>query len=118
MRIVKGISKEKQMLHSLWIASHFRVVPYFSMKYVYYYLLFLFMLLSLLFLLTLLLLLLNTVTGFKIAACSLTTQRLFTEEIENVMVWSANWNWSRCNVVVNISYQTPKKRFKNFWETF
>ena len=33
---LKGISKQKQMLHSLWIASHFfRVVPYFSMKYVY-----------------------------------------------------------------------------------
>ena len=33
-----------------------------------------------------------------------TCQWLFTEEIENVMLWSANWNQSRC-----ISYQTIKQ---------
>ena len=47
--------------------------------------------------------------GFKIAASTLNTcQQLFIEEIENVMLWSANWNWRHCNVVVNISYQTIK----------
>ena len=44
------ISKHKPILHSLWIASHLRVVPYFFMK-LYYHLL---LLLSLLMLLSLL----------------------------------------------------------------
>ena len=53
-----GISKQKHILYSLWIASHLRVVPYFSMKLYYSLLLLLslLMLLSLLFLLLLLLL--------------------------------------------------------------
>ena len=32
-------------------------------------------------------------------------------------LWSANWNWSRGNVVVNISYQTIKQQ-QNIWKTF
>ena len=62
------------------------------------------------------------VPGFQIAAgCQPALwphfRRLFTEEIENVMLWSAHWNWSLCNVVVNISYQTikqPRNVFKRF----
>ena len=48
-----GISKHKHILYSLWIASHFRVLPYLSMKLYYHLLLLvsLLMLLSLLFLL-------------------------------------------------------------------
>ena len=48
-----------------------------------------------------------------------TCWRLFTEEIENVMLWSVNWNRSRCNVV--IPYQTikqPRNVWKTFWKRF
>ena len=41
----------------------------------------------------------------------------FTKEIENAMLWLANWNWSRRNVVVNISYQKIKQQ-QNIWKTF
>ena len=50
-----------------------------------------------------------------------TCWRLFTKEIENVMLWAAHWNRSCCNVVVNISYQTEKKPrnvLKTFWKHF
>ena len=48
-----------------------------------------------------------------------TCRRLFTEEVENVMLWSANWNRSHCNAAVNISYQTiqqPRNVFNTFWK--
>ena len=113
------ISKHKPIMHSLWIASHLRVVPYFSMK-LYYHLLLILSLLMLLSLLFYLCYYSYTIKGFKIATCTLTAQQLFTEEIENVMVWSANWNQRSCNVVVNISYQTvnTQETFKNFLEMF
>ena len=108
-----GISKHKHILHSLWTASHFRVVPYFSMK------LFLLMLLSLLFLFMLLLLLYYQ--RFQNNSLHLTARRLFTEEIENVMLWLANWSQSCCYVEANISYQTINNQqtfWKHFWKRF
>ena len=64
--------------------------------------------------------------GFKIqriaAGCFHPICRwLFTEEIENVMLWLAHWNQSCRNVVVNIAYQALKQQrnvLKPFWQRF
>ena len=116
MRIVPcliGISKQKHILNFLWIASHFRVLaPYFSFLWncitvpSIVIIIFINVIIVIIFIKVIINYYYYTIKGFKIAACTLTARRLFTKEIENVMLWLANWNQTRCNVVINISYQT------------